>query len=54
MYQGNGTVSLTPTGLIASNRQMRAAMEAEAKQASYFMDKPSCYPIIGLFIQYRF
>ncbi len=54
MYQGNGHITLTSTGLMASNPQMRAGLEANATRANKMLDKMSFYPILSLDVTYRF
>jgi len=54
MYQGNGRITLVPTGLIASTARLRAGVLANAQRADRIIDKVSVYPVIGLQIEYRF
>jgi hypothetical protein len=54
MYQGNGRIALTPTGLLATNKQMRAQAVASAQHADSMINKMSFYPIISFQVGFRF
>lgn len=54
MYQGNGRIHLTPSGLIASNPQMEAGLTANAIKANKMISKMSFYPILDIQAAFRF
>jgi hypothetical protein len=54
MYEGNGHVSLTPSGLLATDPRMRAGVTASALKAERAIGRLSFYPVVGLAISYRF
>lgn len=54
MYQGNGRIALTPTGLLAVSPEIRARVMANAERADSIINKMSFYPVISFQLGYHF
>jgi hypothetical protein len=54
IYQGNGRITLNPSGLLLTVPQLRAGVLANAERADRMIDKMSFYPIISMSLSYKF
>jgi hypothetical protein len=53
IYQGNGRIAVTTTGLLALP-QYRAQVLANAEKADRMINKMSFYPVVSFEVGYRF